>query len=108
MEKIIIFFKNLIDKFYIKLIEILLEAEGKKCQKKLEKDLEELNFFSDLNFFTKSFNNFGLYLFLNYCHLLAFCLNNDDIKSILNKKPLNRSFLSFFIPKIEKHLIFNE
>lgn len=53
MKKIIVFLKNLRDKLYIKLIEILLEAEGKKMPKKLEKDLEELkeqfSFFNDLN-----------------------------------------------------------
>ena len=68
MKKIIIFFKNLRDKFYIKLIEILLEAEGKKMPKKLEKDLEELkeqfNFFSDLNFSQKVLIILGCIFFL--------------------------------------------
>ena len=53
MEKIIIFLKNLRGKFYIKLIEILLEAEMKKMPKKLEEDFRELkeqfSFFNDLN-----------------------------------------------------------
>ena len=57
MKKIIVFFKNLRDKLYIKLIEILLEAEGKKIPKNLKKDLDELkeqfSFFSDLNFHKK-------------------------------------------------------
>ena len=67
MKKIIVFLKNLRDKLYIKLIEILLEAEGKKMPKKLEKDLEELkeqfSFFSSLNLMQKVCMIFGGIIF---------------------------------------------
>ena len=53
MEKLISFLKNIKDKVYIKLIEILLESESRKMPKKLEEDLEELkeqfSFFNDLS-----------------------------------------------------------
>ena len=68
MKKIIVFFKNLRDKLYIKLIEILLEAEGKKIPKNLKKDLDELkeqfSFFSDLNFSQKVLIILGCIFFL--------------------------------------------
>lgn len=53
MKKMIIFLKNLRDKFYIKLIEILVESESRKMPKKLEEDFKELkgqfSFFNDLS-----------------------------------------------------------
>jgi len=53
MKKMIIFLKNLRDKFYIKLIEILVESESRKMPKKLEEDFKELkeqfSFYNDLN-----------------------------------------------------------
>lgn len=53
MKKMIIFLKNLRDKFYIKLIEILVESESRKMPKKLEEDFRELkeqfSFFNDLS-----------------------------------------------------------
>ena len=53
MKKMIIFLKNLRDKFYIKLIEILVESESKRIPKKLEEDFRELKeqfcFYNDLN-----------------------------------------------------------
>ena len=53
MKKMIIFLKNLRDKFYIKLIEILVESESKRIPKKLEEDFRELkeqfSFYNDLN-----------------------------------------------------------
>lgn len=68
MKKIIVFFKNLRDNLYIKLIEILLEAEGKKIPKNLKKDLDELkeqfSFFSDLNFSQKVLIILGCIFFL--------------------------------------------
>ena len=68
MKKIIVFFKNLRDKLYIKLVEILLEAEGKKIPKNLKKDLDELkeqfSFFSDLNFSQKVLIILGCIFFL--------------------------------------------
>lgn len=68
MKKIIVFLKNLRDKLYIKLIEILLEAEGKKIPKNLKKDLDELkeqfSFFSDLNFSQKVLIILGCIFFL--------------------------------------------
>ena len=42
MKKLISFLKNIKDKVYIKLIEILLESESRKMPKKLEEDLKEL------------------------------------------------------------------
>ena len=52
MKKLISFLRNLKEKFYIKLFEILVESKNKKMPKKLEKDLEELkeqfSFFNDL------------------------------------------------------------
>ena len=50
MKKMIIFLKNLRDKFYIKLIEILVESESRKMP---------------INY--------------DYRNLLAFCRNNNDI-----------------------------
>ena len=68
MKKLINFFKNLRDKFYIKLIEILLEAEGKKMPKNLKRYLDELkeqfSFFSDLNFSQKVLIILGCIFFL--------------------------------------------
>ena len=68
MKKIIVFLKNLRDKLYIKLIEILLEAEEKKIPKNLKKDLDELkeqfSFFSDLNFSQKVLIILGCIFFL--------------------------------------------
>ena len=68
MKKLINFFKNLRDKFYIKLIEILLDAEGKKIPKNLKRDLDELmeqfSFFSDLNFSQKVLIILGCIFFL--------------------------------------------
>ena len=53
MKKMIIFLKNLKDKVYIKLIEILVESESRKMPKKLEEDFRELkeqfSFFNDLS-----------------------------------------------------------
>ena len=53
MKKMIIFLKNLRDKFYIKLIEILVESESRRMPKKLEEDFielkEQFSFFNDLN-----------------------------------------------------------
>ena len=67
MKKLIIFFKNLKDKIYIKLIEILLESESKKMPKKLEEDLEDLkeqfSFFSSLNLMQKVCMIFGGIIF---------------------------------------------
>ena len=68
MKKLINFFKNLRDKFYIKLIEILLEAEGKKMPKNLKRYLDELkeqfSFFSGLNFSQKVLIILGCIFFL--------------------------------------------
>lgn len=53
MKKLISFLKKVKDKVYIKLIEILVDAEMKKMPKKLEEDFRELkeqfSFFNDLN-----------------------------------------------------------
>ena len=57
MKKMIIFLKNLRDKFYIKLIEILVESESRRMPKKLEEDFRELkeqfSFYNDLNHMQK-------------------------------------------------------
>ena len=67
MEKLISFLKNIKDKVYIKLIEILLESESRKMPKKLEEDLEELkeqfSFFSSLNLMKKVCMIFGGIIF---------------------------------------------
>ena len=67
MEKLISFLKNIKDKVYIKLIEILLESESRKMPKKLEEDLEELkeqfSFFSSLNLMQKVCMIFGGIIF---------------------------------------------
>lgn len=85
MKKLINFFKNLRDKFYIKLIEILLEAEGKKMPKKLEKDLEELkeqfSFFNDLNFPQKILTIFVGIIFLIIVIYWNFALITIILKS---------------------------
>lgn len=53
MKKLISFLKNLKDKVYIKLIEILVESESKRIPKKLEEDFRELkeqfSFYNDLS-----------------------------------------------------------
>lgn len=53
MKKLISFFRNLKDKVYIKLIEILAESESRRIPKKLEEDFRELkeqfSFFNDLS-----------------------------------------------------------
>lgn len=53
MKKIIIFFKNLKDKVYIKLFEILVESKNRRIPKKLEEDFielkEQFSFYNDLN-----------------------------------------------------------
>ena len=68
MKKLISFLKNIKDKVYIKLIEILLESESRKMPKKLEEDLKELkeqfSFFSDLNFSQKVLIVLGCIFFL--------------------------------------------
>ena len=85
MKKLINFFKNLRDKFYIKLIEILLESEGKKMPKKLEKDLEELkeqfSFFNDLNKMQKICTIFGFIFFLSIVIYWNFALIMMILKS---------------------------
>ena len=42
MKKLISFLKNLKDKVYIKLIEILVESKNRRMPKKLEEDFREL------------------------------------------------------------------
>ena len=85
MKKLINFFKNLRDKFYIKLIEILLESEGKKMPKKLEKDLEELkeqfSFFNYLNKMQKICTIFGFIFFLSIVIYWHFALIMMILKS---------------------------
>lgn len=57
MKKMIIFLKNLRDKVYIKLIEILVESESRRMPKKLEENFRELkeqfSFYNDLNHMQK-------------------------------------------------------
>lgn len=69
MKKIIIFWKNLKDKLYNELIEILLDAKGKKFPKNLKRDLDELkeqfSFFNDLNKMQKICTIFGFIFFLS-------------------------------------------
>lgn len=85
MKKIIIFWKNLKDKLYNKLIQILLESEGKKMPKKLEKDLEELkeqfSFFNDLNFPQKILTIFVGIIFLIIVIYWNFALITIILKS---------------------------
>ena len=68
MKKIIIFWKNLKDKLYNKLTEILLDAERKKFPKNLKKDLDELkeqfSFFNDLKPIQKFYTILGCIFFL--------------------------------------------
>ena len=83
MKKIIFLFKNLKDKLYNKLIEILLEAEGKKMPKKLEKDFKELkeqfSFFNDLKpiqkFYTIGCFTFFLIIFIYWCFALIMMIS---------------------------------
>ena len=54
MEKIITFFKNFKNKLYLKLIEILLDAENHKFPKKIKNDWKEnFWFFEELQFSEK-------------------------------------------------------
>lgn len=54
MKKIITFFKNSKNKLYLKLIEILLEAENHEFPKKIKNDWEEnFGFFEELEFSEK-------------------------------------------------------
>ena len=52
MKKLISFLRNLKEKFYIKLFEILVESKNRRIPKKLEEDFQELkvhfSFFNDL------------------------------------------------------------
>ena len=78
MKKIIIFWKNLKDKLYNKLTEILLDAERKKFPKNLKKDLDELkeqfSFFNDLNKMQKIYTIFGFIFFLSIVIYWQFAL----------------------------------
>ena len=53
MKKLISFFRNLKDKVYIKLFEILVESKNRRIPKKLEEDFielkEQFSFYNDLN-----------------------------------------------------------
>ena len=53
MKKLISFFRNLKDKVYIKLIELLVESKNRRIPKKLEEDFielkEQFSFYNDLN-----------------------------------------------------------
>lgn len=53
MKKLISFLRNLKEKFYIKLFEILVESKNRRIPKKLEEDFielkEQFSFFNDLN-----------------------------------------------------------
>lgn len=54
MKKTIIFFKNFKNKLYLKLIEILLDAENHKFPKKIKDDWQEnFGFFEELEFSEK-------------------------------------------------------
>lgn len=68
MKKLITFFKSLKDKLYLKLIEILLDAEQKKFPKNLKKELNELkeqfSFFHDLKPMQKVYAIMGCIFFL--------------------------------------------
>ena len=75
MKKMIIFLKNLRDKFYIKLIEILVESESRRMPKKLEEDFRELkeqfSFYNDLNQMQKICMIFGgiiIFIIVIYWH----------------------------------------
>lgn len=75
MKKLISFLKNIKDKVYIKLIEILLESESRKMPKKLEEDLEDLkeqfSFYNDLNQMQKICMIFGgiiIFIIVIYWH----------------------------------------
>ena len=63
MKKLISFLKNLKDKVYIKLIEILVESKNRRMPKKLEEDFRELkeqcSFYNDLNRMQKICMIFG-------------------------------------------------
>ena len=63
MEKLISFLKNIKDKVYIKLIEILVESESRRMPKKLEEEFRELkeqfSFYNDLNQMQKICMIFG-------------------------------------------------
>lgn len=67
MKKLISFLRNLKEKFYIKLFEILVESKNRRIPKKLEEDLEELkeqfSFFSSLNLMQKVCMIFGGIIF---------------------------------------------
>lgn len=53
MKKLISFLRNLKEKFYIKLFEILVESKNRRIPKKLEEDFielkEQFSFYNDLN-----------------------------------------------------------
>lgn len=54
MKKIFYFFKNLKNKFYLKLIDILLEAEKPQLPKDLKDNLDDFfKLFDELKFFEK-------------------------------------------------------
>ena len=80
-----IFFKNLKDKVYIKLIEILVESESRKMPKKLEEDFRELkeqfSFFNDLNFPQKILTIFVGIIFLIIVIYWNFALITIILKS---------------------------
>ena len=63
MKKLISFFRNLKDKVYIRLIEILVESESRRMPKKLEEEFRELkeqfSFYNDLNQMQKICMIFG-------------------------------------------------
>lgn len=75
MKKLISFLKNLKDKVYIKLIEILVESESRRMPKKLEEDFKELkeqfSFYNDLNQMQKICMIFGgiiIFIIVIYWH----------------------------------------
>lgn len=75
MKKLISFLKNLKDKVYIKLIEILVESKNRRMPKKLEEDFRELkeqfSFYNDLNQMQKICMIFGgiiIFIIVIYWH----------------------------------------
>lgn len=75
MKKLISFLKNLKDKVYIKLIEILVESKNRRIPKKLEEDFRELkeqfSFYNDLNQMQKICMIFGgiiIFIIVIYWH----------------------------------------
>lgn len=63
MKKLISFLRNLKEKFYIKLFEILVESKNRRIPKKLEEDFielkEQFSFYNDLNLMQKICMIFG-------------------------------------------------